>query len=367
MNDPFPDFRDFVRLVEANRKQLQRLKIFLPLVVVFCICSLVGSWLAFFLIIQKDYQSLSARVYALQSDLELQKDLKSDLPSPAAAPTAPPQSGVALDSSRVFNDKQLERIRKSVGLLVVGMELSVNLPNGIQKKEFPLSGGSCVIIDSTGHVLTNYHVIADYLKAKPEEAAFAREISAEYRVPVNAYFGMLMYIEGRYYYLKRVFDDKRLDIALLEIVNDAKTPAAWSYLPLASSDAVNNIARGETVLACGYPAESSMVGSVPQLKERIRREKNSILITDSFLKEDFLFTMTAGIVSRPFKDVAGTAFIQHDAIITAGNSGGPLLNTKEEVLGINTLASKSAEGYGLAVSVASIYPEIQKYLDAGKE
>lgn len=106
--------------------------------------------------------------------------------------------------------------------------------------------------------------------------------------------------------------DYELDIALL-IVTDAELIP----LPKADTEAVK---IGEDIYTIGAPKGLS-------------------------------YTLTTGAVSAKNREVDGYYYIQIDAPINTGNSGGPLLNDKGEVLGINTLKFKNSEGIGLAIPI----------------
>jgi serine protease Do len=77
-------------------------------------------------------------------------------------------------------------------------------------------------------------------------------------------------------------------------------------------------------------------------------------------------TITAGIVSAKGRVIGSGPydnFIQTDASINPGNSGGPLINTKGEVVGINTAIIASAQGIGFAIPVnmaKEIAPQLQE-------
>ena len=89
-------------------------------------------------------------------------------------------------------------------------------------------------------------------------------------------------------------------------------------------------------------------------------------------------TVTAGVVSATDRDEQepgdqqGTTgptlydLIQTDAAINPGNSGGPLVNVKGEVVGINTLGSTQAQGIGFSISIDSAKPIIQQLIQTGK-
>jgi serine protease Do len=157
------------------------------------------------------------------------------------------------------------------------------------------SSGSGVIIDQSGVILTNNHVVAGGGK-----------------VTVRLH-------DGREYVAEQVLTDPNTDIAVVKIKADKPLPAA----KLGDSDAMQ---IGDWVLALGQPFG----------------------LTD---------TVTAGIISAKARDISITKhaeFIQTDAAINPGNSGGPLVNLQGEVIGINTAISSSSGGFqgvGFAVPV----------------
>lgn len=153
--------------------------------------------------------------------------------------------------------------------------------------------GSGVIISEDGYIVTNNHVIQD---------------ASELEVTLN---------NKQTYKAKLVGTDSKMDIALLKIDSDAKLP----YATFGDSDGVK---VGEWVLAVGNPYNLTS-------------------------------TVTAGIVSAKARnlDQKGIqSFIQTDAAVNPGNSGGALVNTRGELIGINTMISSmtgSYVGYSFAV------------------
>ncbi|MBC8876465.1 MAG: Do family serine endopeptidase [Planctomycetes bacterium] len=155
--------------------------------------------------------------------------------------------------------------------------------------------GSGVIVDSSGVILTNNHVVAG---------------DGEVTVRLS---------DGREFKAAQVWTDPKTDIAVVKIDGATDLVAA----PLGNSDSV---AIGDWVLALGQP----------------------------FGLES---TVTAGIISAKHRGIGITArenFLQTDAAINPGNSGGPLVNLDGEVVGINTaISSRSGgnDGVGFAVPV----------------
>ena len=156
--------------------------------------------------------------------------------------------------------------------------------------------GSGVVISADGYIVTNNHVIDD---------------ATSIEVTLN---------NQKKYKAELIGTDQENDIALLKI--DAEEILA--YIPFANSDAVQ---IGEWVLAVGNPYNLTS-------------------------------TVTAGIVSAKGRDLQGNsgidAFIQTDAAVNPGNSGGALVNTRGELIGINTaISSKTGSFVGYSFAVPS--------------
>ncbi|HEV2702680.1 MAG TPA: trypsin-like peptidase domain-containing protein [Steroidobacteraceae bacterium] len=170
--------------------------------------------------------------------------------------------------------------------------------------------GSGVIVDSEGHIVTNNHVI--------EAADQVRVQLADHRVAVAQ-------VVGR---------DPDSDLALLKI-----SLSRLPVMPLGHSD---KLQVGDVVLAIGDPLGLSQ-------------------------------TVTHGIVSATGRGQLGLAtfenFIQTDAAINLGNSGGALIDTRGELVGINTaILSKTSgvEGIGFAIPVNMVRGVVHELITRGK-
>ena len=163
---------------------------------------------------------------------------------------------------------------------------------GTQQQE-QVGTGSGVIISEDGYIVTNNHVIKD-----------AQDIE----ITLN---------NKKSYKAKLIGTDSKMDIALLKIDADEKLP----YNSFGDSD---NVKVGQWVLAIGNPYNLTS-------------------------------TVTAGIVSAKARDLETNgmqSFIQTDAAVNPGNSGGALVNARGELIGINTMISSqtgSYVGYSFAV------------------
>jgi len=171
------------------------------------------------------------------------------------------------------------------------LEFFYGYKGGQQQEQ--IGTGSGVIISEDGYIVTNNHVVKD-----------ANDIE----ITLN---------NKKIYKAKLVGTDSKMDIALLKIDTDEKLP----YTVFADSD---NVKVGEWVLAVGNPYNLTS-------------------------------TVTAGIVSAKARNLDSSgiqSFIQTDAAVNPGNSGGALVNTKGELIGINTMISSmtgSYVGYSFAV------------------
>ena len=165
--------------------------------------------------------------------------------------------------------------------------------NGGAQQQEQIGTGSGVIISEDGYIVTNNHVIKD---------------ATELEVTLN---------NKKVYKAKLIGTDAKMDIALLKIDTEEKLP----YSTFADSDQVK---VGEWVLAVGNPYNLTS-------------------------------TVTAGIVSAKARnlDTNGIqSFLQTDAAVNPGNSGGALVNTRGELIGINTMISSptgSYAGYSFAI------------------
>ena len=171
--------------------------------------------------------------------------------------------------------------------------------------------GSGVIISPDGYIISNNHVI---------------ERASNLEVTLN---------DNRIYSAEVVGTDPKTDIALLKI--DAEEPLP--YIPFGDSDAVK---IGQWVLAVGNPFNLTS-------------------------------TVTAGIISAKARDLNEfdnnpQSFIQTDAAVNRGNSGGALVNTSGELVGINTAITSetgSYVGYSFAVPSNTARKVIEDILEYG--
>lgn len=195
-----------------------------------------------------------------------------------------------------------------------GFEIPQYRQKGTEKKE--IGGGTGFIISSEGMIITNRHVVID--------------TDADYTVLTN---------DGQKYPAKVIARDSIQDLAILKIENAQRS---FKVVNLGDS---SKLQIGQTVIAIGNALgefkNTVSVGVISGLGRTI--------------------TASGGDMVETLEDV-----IQTDAAINKGNSGGPLLNLRGEVIGINTAIAVEAENIGFAILINKAKRAIEQVKAYGK-
>ncbi len=204
-------------------------------------------------------------------------------------------------------------------IVAISVEYSVNSIFS-RNPQTATAKGSGIIISEDGYILTNNHVVTSSSSSSFYEIEEANKVTVK------------LYNDSNEYEAKIIGTDSQTDLAVIKIEKDGLTAAE-----LGDSDAVQ---VGEFAMAIGSPLGLD----------------NSV---------------TAGIISavnREVTDNDGNKYntIQTDAAINAGNSGGALVNSKGQVIGVNTLklSGDDVEGVGFAIPINStknIYEQLIEY------
>ena len=185
---------------------------------------------------------------------------------------------------------------------------------GTQKQE--IGGGTGFIVSEDGMILTNAHVVSDK--------------EADYTVLTN---------DGKKYPAKVLARDSIRDLAVIKIEGDLKP---FPTVKLGDSD---KLQIGQSVIAIGNVLgefrNSVSVGVISGLGRTV--------------------TASGGGMVETQEDV-----IQTDAAINRGNSGGPILNLKGEVIGVNFAMAEAAENIGFAIPINKAKKDIEQVKTLGK-
>ena len=176
--------------------------------------------------------------------------------------------------------------------------------------------GSGVVYTEDGYIITNYHVIEEALNSSNSAVKVTLSNNEEYEAKI-------------------VGEDETTDIALLKVEAKGLTPATF-----ADSD---ELSVGEYAIAIGNPLGKEFAGSV-----------------------------TVGYISALNRTITADGrtyhVIQTDAAINPGNSGGALVNSKGQVVGINTvkISDESVEGLGFAIPSNYALKIVEELKENGK-
>lgn len=223
------------------------------------------------------------------------------------------------------NDPQ---VAHAVGMVVATIQST--LPNG-RILDMPVASGSCFLISPTGIALTNRHVVQGLRDF--EQAPIKSKLEGEQNVRLAMKF--YVFIKDQQYDA-RILDTGETqddDYAILKI----PVPVPSPYFRLCSLSEVPQ--RGASVMALGYPGIAQAPVSVQEGTEDAVRKFISATVGSRLRQQlksrDFEYVQTTGSTSRAFRD--GTRmWVEHDAAMHHGSSGGPLLTTDCRVIGINT-------------------------------
>jgi len=235
-------------------------------------------------------------------------------------------------TSDIAYEQEIINAAKNVSPSVVSIVISKNLPvyeqewinpfgdsNGVFDLQIPqyvqkgtkyqeVGEGSGFIVSEDGLVLTNKHVVSDN--------------KADYTVLTN---------DGKKYSTKVLALDPVQDLAVIKIQLGKSDNPDTKFKPVKLGDS-SGIQLGQTAVAIG-----NALGEF--------RNTVSVGIV-SGLGRTILASDQTGSVSETLEDI-----IQTDAAINSGNSGGPLLNLKGEVIGINTAIASGAQSIGFALPI----------------
>ena len=150
--------------------------------------------------------------------------------------------------------------------------------------------GTCFVYTADGQLVTNYHVIENAVSAKVTIDGVSYDVAY-----VLAY-------------------DKNIDLAIVKVEAAGLKPAVLCDKPHAT---------GGVVFAFGS-------------------------------SRGLTYTLSQGIITHAQREIDGVLYIQHDAAISGGNSGGPLINEYGEVIGINTMTIRDSQNLNFAICVQEI-------------
>ena len=228
-----------------------------------------------------------------------------------------------------YNDTVYPNEMTAVQLFGIREKMELTVPEIVKKAKPSVVGiisefadgtsctGTGIIISECGNIVTNAHVIQNICE---KDAVCAVKVKA-------------VLFDGSEYFAEIIGADIPSDIAVIKI-----EASEVDLLPAELGDS-DKLVEGETAVAIGNPLGLELYGST-----------------------------TCGIISALGRTITVSGYemtlIQTDAAINPGNSGGPLLNSKGEVIGINSskIISDNAEGLGFAIPISYAKPIIERII-----
>ncbi len=169
----------------------------------------------------------------------------------------------------------------------------------------PYSTGTGFYLKEPNLIVTNEHVVRDNAEVVVDGGGFSKQL------------------------VRVVFIDPKYDLAFLSAPQN-------SQLPEVHLGTKQVLSEGDSVLAIGHPL-------------------------------GLKYSATNGIVSNTRHEIGGILYIQHDAALSPGNSGGPLVDKTGEVVGINTFMMRDGNSIGFSLPVRYLAATIDEYLATGKK
>ena len=226
------------------------------------------------------------------------------------------------EDSKPIEIKENESMESVVVKKSIDSVVGINTVSKVTRQSFfgPQSGyvegiGSGSIVSEDGYIVTNSHVVSD---------GEAKEIN-------------VLFNNGETAPAQLVWNDASLDLAIIKVDKNNKNLKA---IDLGDSD---KIGVGDRVVAIGNP-----------------------------LGFELQSTVTSGIISGLNRSVSFNTgvqmdgLMQTDAAINSGNSGGALLNSQGQLIGINTAKAGNSDGIGFAIPINTVKPVIDKIKEKGK-
>ncbi len=258
------------------------------------------------------WQDLSG-ISIVQNDLQAEPTGQPAVTTPVINTVAPATTPV-IQAGYTGEHLTASEIYATVVNSVVGITTPITTTNIWGQKITNAISGSGFLISEDGYILTNFHVV---------ETALVQKLEVK----------VLLY-NGDEYSARIIGIDKDNDVALIKIDASGLSPVILGSL--------DSMAVGDNIYAIGNPLG---------------------MLT---------WTLTEGIVSAFDREISADAntsinMFQISAAINSGNSGGPVVNDRGEVIGIASMkyASSGVEGLGFAIPIDDVKPMIDDFMQYG--
>lgn len=298
---------------ENNKEVKKKGNILVPVLAIITISSVAFSMLQTVYILRLASGSVGNMTYAQNQTEPEEREPREE---PEVSPVADPEFSLEHAASVTDPNKTTLSTVEIVSLVSPATVSVYVMGQTATSDNAPIFTGTGFIVSENGFMVTNRHVVED--AEDPESGYSLLVVVPGYEIPVSA---------------QVVGTDVQTDIAVLKL-DEQDEP--YPYVTLGDSDSLQ---VGELVVAIGNP-----LGRLQG-------------------------TVTVGVVSALDRQVNNNGYtmdlIQTDASINNGNSGGPLINSFGEVIGVTNAKIGSGEGLGFAIPISDVDEEIQSIINYG--
>lgn len=300
--------------MEETTKKNKNRSVLVPILCIITLCSVLFSAMQTVYILRLASGSVGNFSYMRGQEEEPMPVPEREEADPTVSPVANPEFSLEHAAS-VTDPNKTTLSTTEIVTLVSPATVSVYVMTEVNGSTTPIYTGSGFFVSEDGYLVTNRHVVEELID---DSGYSVIVIVPGYDVPIRA---------------ELVGSDFQTDIAVLK-AEEQEEP--FPYVTLGDSDALQ---VGELVVAIGNP-----LGRLSG-------------------------TVTVGVVSALDRQVNNEGYtmelIQTDASINTGNSGGPLINSFGEVIGVTNAKIGTAEGLGFAIPISDVDEIIQSIINYG--
>lgn len=254
--------------------------------------------------------------------------------------------GTSKDQSGTLD---IERIRNNVGQLFI--VVTIEEPNYGGEFTIPVSFGSCFAVSKNGYLMTNKHIIETYREADKEEIVERCELFVCFGDKPTDRYEVKIVHECPYY-----------DAAIIKVNKYFHNP----FVVVAKQ-----ISQGDEVYACGFPGTAADLVTGLDIKgirdkwiEQARelRMAGKADFFELVPRGSFGVSVTRGIISA-IRTIEDIEWIQTDAAINRGNSGGPLVTGDCKIIAVNTIKHAESESTNFSLAINQLTRELSPWVN----
>jgi S1-C subfamily serine protease len=242
----------------------------------------------------------------------------------------------------------IDRIQNNVGQVFIIVKIID--PNNYTKLTIPIASGSSFAVSKDGYFITNKHITKWLNQAKNDENVIDANILVCFGDRPSDRFEARIVHECPY-----------IDAALIKLNRYSKNP----FVKICKE-----VRPGAKVIACGFPGTArelidsldskTILNTFSDKIKKLRNEGNADFF-GIIPSASFIVSVTSGIVSA-VRTIDDIQWVQTDATLNPGNSGGPLITPDYEIVAINTLKHTQSESTNMSILASQLEKEFSPWI-----